>query len=263
MTEQPLVKMEKICKSFGHVRALQEVDLDLGRCEILGLVGDNAAGKSTLMKILSGAYQPDSGKIYFEGQEVAFEHPGQARDLGIEMVYQDFALVPTADVSANIFMGRELTRSFLGGLIKILDRASMERQAWDVLERLGIRFDSVHTPTRELSGGQRQAVAIGRSTCFNPKVLIMDEPTANLAVSQVNRLLDLILQFRERGVSIIFTSHRLQDVFAIGDRVIVLKRGRRVGERRIKDTTMNEVIELMTVGYTIREGGGLAVKETE
>ncbi|MGQ9626598.1 MAG: ATP-binding cassette domain-containing protein [Anaerolineae bacterium] len=251
MAEQLLVKMEKISKSFGHVRALQDVDLELYHGEILGLVGDNAAGKSTLMKILSGAYTPDSGRIFFEGEEVRLNDPGQARALGIEMVYQNFALVPTASIFSNIFMGREKVCSFLSGLVKILDRATMERESWQALSQIGARFNSMKDRVRELSGGQQQAVAIARATYFNPKVLIMDEPTASLAVNQVNRLLDWIVKLKERGISIIFTSHRLQDVFSIGDRVMVLRRGRRVGERKIAETTMNEVIELMTVGYHI------------
>ncbi len=253
MAEQPLVKMEKISKSFGHVRALQEVDLELYHGEILGLVGDNAAGKSTLMKVLSGAYTPDSGRIFFEGQEVRLSDPGQARALGIEMIYQNFALVPTASIFANIFMSRERVRSLLGGLVKVLDRASMERESWQALSRVGARFNSMKDRVRELSGGQQQAVAIARATYFNPKVLIMDEPTASLAVSQVNRLLDWIVQLKEMGISIIFTSHRLQDVFSIGDRVMVLRRGLRVGERKIAETTMNEIIEVMTFGHCIEK----------
>jgi simple sugar transport system ATP-binding protein len=251
MTE-PLVRMTQINKSFGHVQALQDVDLELYHGEILGLVGDNAAGKSTLMKCLSGAYLPDSGEIYIGGQYVHFTTPAQARALGIEMIYQNFALVPTASVYENIFMGREATRPILPG-VHVLDRATMEKETWQVIERLGALFESVRIKARELSGGQQQLVAIARATHFNPKVLIMDEPTANLAVKQVERLLELIVQLRYQGISIIFTSHRLQDVFQIGDRVMVLKGGRRVGVRRIKETTMGEVVELMTVGYRFSE----------
>jgi simple sugar transport system ATP-binding protein len=251
MTE-PLVRMEQISKSFGHVQALQDVDLELHHGEILGLVGDNAAGKSTLMKCLSGAYLPDSGEIYVDGQHVHFTTPAQARTLGIEMIYQNFALVPTASVYENIFMGREATRQVLPG-VHVLDRATMEKKTWRAFERLGATFESVRIKARELSGGQQQLVAVARATHFNPKVLIMDEPTANLAVKMVERLLELIVQLRQQGISIIFTSHRLQDVFQIGDRVMVLRRGRCVGVRRIKETAMNEVVELMTVGHRLSE----------
>jgi simple sugar transport system ATP-binding protein len=249
---EPLVRMSQINKTFGHVRALQGVDLELYQGEILGLVGDNAAGKSTLMKCLSGAYLPDSGEIYIDEERVQFTTPAQARALGIEMVYQNFALVPTASVYENIFMGREATHQVLPG-IRILDRATMEKETWQVFERLGATFESVRIRAQELSGGQQQLVAIARATYFKPKVLIMDEPTANLAVKMVDRLLELIVQLRGQGISIIFTSHRLQDVFQIGDRVMVLKGGRRVGVRRIKEVTMNEVVELMTVGHRLAE----------
>ena len=244
----PAVAMKGISKAFGGVRALEQVDLALMRAEILGLVGDNAAGKSTLMKILSGVLVPDAGQIMVDGAEVRFRGPMDARERGIEMIYQDFALCPNLSVAGNIFLGRERARSCLGGLIRILDWKGMEAQARQILDRLHIRIDSVRHTVEYLSGGQRQAVAIGRAIGFNARVLIMDEPTANLAVKEVGKVLDFACQARHEGISTIFISHRLQDIFTIGDRVMVLKRGQCVGVRRIADTTMDELVNLIVKG---------------
>lgn len=244
----PAVAMRGIAKSFGAVRALEGVDVDLHPGEILGLVGDNAAGKSTLMKILSGVLLPDEGRILLDGTEVHLRGPLDARRLGIEMIYQDFALCPNLSAASNIFLGREVVRSYWGGLVRLLDWRGMEAQASRILDRIQIHIESVRHTVEYLSGGQQQAVAIGRAIGFNARVLIMDEPTASLAVKEVGKVLDFARDARSRGISIIFISHRLQDIFAIGDRVMVLKRGRSVGVRRLDQTSMDEVVSLIVKG---------------
>ena len=245
MNNGSLVRMEEIVKRFGAVEALKGVDLDLREGEVLGLVGDNAAGKSTLMKVLTGVHQPDGGRIFFEGRPVHFRDPHDSRALGIEMIYQDLALVPSLDVVANVFLGREKVRPVLGGLIRRLDERAMEAATWDVMRRLKINMDSVRKPVSLFSGGQQQAVAIGRAMSFNARAIIMDEPTANLAVREVGKVLDLVRELRSRRVSVILISHRLQDIFAVADRVMVLYGGRGAGVRRVSDTTMDEVVWLI------------------
>ncbi|MBI4757992.1 MAG: sugar ABC transporter ATP-binding protein [Chloroflexi bacterium] len=241
----PLVEMRGISKSFGPVQALHKVHLSLYPREVLGLVGDNAAGKSTLMKILTGAYQPDEGEIYLEGKRVRFASPHDSRAMGIEMVYQDLALAGNLSVTANVFLGREPTRSALGGLVRFMDERQMEEEAQRLLHRLRINIGSVRLRVESLSGGQRQSVAIGRATAFEAKVVIMDEPTAALAVREVGKVLELIQVLREHCVAVILISHRLQDVFAVADRIMVLRRGVKVGDRPTAKTNMDEVVGLM------------------
>ncbi len=225
----PIVEMRGIRKSFGAVQALRGVDLSLGHNEVLGLVGDNAAGKSTLMKILSGAYLPDEGEIFVEGQRAHIRQPEDSRRLGIEMVYQDFALANNLDVAANVFLGREIVRLNLG-LIKVMDQRRMAQESRRLMERLRIDIASVRLKVENLSGGQRQAVAIGRATAFNARIIIMDEPTAALSVAAVDEVLDLIRQLKEQGASIIIISHRLEDIYQVSDRVVVMRQGRKVAD---------------------------------
>ena len=233
MTEAaPIVEMRGIKKSFGAVQALRGVDLVLRHNEVLGLVGDNAAGKSTLMKVLSGAYIPDAGEILIEGKPADIAKPEDSRSLGIEMVYQDFALANNLDVAANLFLGREAVRWRLGP-IRVLDRQFMEQRSRHVIDSLKINVDSVRLKVQNLSGGQRQAVAIGRATAFEAKVIIMDEPTAALSVAAIQQVLDLIETLKAQGCSIIMISHRLEDIFHTGDRVIVLRHGRKVADYAI------------------------------
>jgi ABC-type sugar transport system ATPase subunit len=239
----PLVRMRGIVKSFGAVKALRGAHLDLGHREVLGLVGDNAAGKSTLMKILTGVHKPDEGEIYFDGKRVHFYSPHDSRALGIEMIYQNLALAQNLDVVANVFLGREYKRRIVPGLINWLDEARMERETRSLLERLRINIASVRTNVERMSGGQQQAVAIARAAAFRARVVIMDEPTASLAVKEVGKVLDLIGQLRASGVSVILISHRLQDVFNVCDRVMVLRSGERISERVIKETTMDETVK--------------------
>jgi ABC-type sugar transport system ATPase subunit len=240
---QPLVRMRGMVKSFGAVKALRGANLDLGHREVLGLVGDNAAGKSTLMKVLTGVHRPDEGDIFFDGRQVHFHSPQDSRALGIEMIYQNLALAQNLDVVANVFLGREYKRPVVPGLINWLDETKMERETRSLLDRLRINIASVRTNVERMSGGQQQAVAIARAVAFQARVVIMDEPTASLAVKEVGKVLDLIRQLRDSGVSVILISHRLQDVFNVCDRVMVLRSGERISERVIKETTMDETVK--------------------
>lgn len=242
----PVVEMQGIVKNFGPVRALRGVDLWLDQDEVLGLVGDNGAGKSTLMKVLTGVHQPDGGRIKFEGQPVQFDSPHDSREIGIEMVYQDLALAGNLSVDANIFLGREMRRNYLGGLIKLLDHKGMAREAAQLLERLRIDIKSIEYRVETLSGGQRQAVAVGRSAGFEAKLVIMDEPTAALAVKEVSKVLDLIQGLKDHDVSVILISHRLQDIFAVCDRIMVLRQGQVVGNTSKSETHMDEIVALIT-----------------
>jgi simple sugar transport system ATP-binding protein len=242
MADNYIVEMKNIEKSFGAVRALQSVNLRLAPGEILGLVGDNSAGKSTLMKVLTGAYHRDSGDVLVDGQPTNFRTPHQSRDAGIEMIYQDFALCGNMDVAQNIFLGRWPQRG------PFVDRGKMYSEAADVLRRLNVNVNSVYQKVESLSGGRQQSVAIARAISFNPRVVILDEPTANLSHVSTTRLLETMLELKAQGVAQVIISHRLVDIFEVGDRIMVLKRGENVGERRIKDTSEKEVLELMIVG---------------
>ena len=249
----PLVAMRGIWKAFGAVQALRGVDLELWPGEVLGLVGDNAAGKSTLMKVLTGVHRPDAGEIVLADRRVAFHSPRDSRALGIEMIYQNLALAPNLDVVANVFLGREVTRRALPHAVEWLDERRMESETRSLLDRLRITIDSVRRPVERLSGGQQQAVAIARAVAFQARVVIMDEPTASLAVKEVGKVLDLVGALRGKGVSVILISHRLQDIFTVADRVMVLLGGQCVAVRRVAETTMDEVVKHI-VGA---EAGGL------
>lgn len=243
-TSVPVLEMKGMSKSFGAVKAVQSVDLILHHAEILGLVGDNAAGKSTLMKLLSGVHKADQGEICIEGSAVRIESPIDARHLGIEMIYQDFSLVPNLSISDNIFLGKEETRSFIG--LRILNRKKMEEVSRKSLSETNIEIESVNRIVIQLSGGQMQAVAIARATTFDAKIIIMDEPTASLSVKVIPQFLDLMRQLRDAGKSIILITHRLQDIFAVCNRVIVLRHGVCVGVSPIHETSVDEVIGLIT-----------------
>ncbi len=242
MSAAPIVEMRHISKTFGAVRALVNVDLVLFPGEILGLVGDNSAGKSTLMKILTGAYQRDAGEVLVAGEKTHFKSPHESRAVGIEMIYQDFALCGNMDVGQNIFLGRWPRRGFF------VDRRKMYSEADRVLKRLKVDVNSVYQRVESLSGGRQQSVAIARAISFQPKVIVLDEPTANLSVVATERLLETMQELRKQHVAQIIISHRLQDIFAVGDRVMVLKRGHHVGERHIQETTEDEVLGLIVRG---------------
>ncbi len=245
MTDVPLVEMKDIRKNFGAVQALKGVDLILNHNQVLGLIGDNAAGKSTLMKVLSGAYVADEGNILFEGQPVHIAKPEDSRHLGIEMVYQDFALAGNIDVAGNIFLGRERTFGGLGKVLRVMDRRGMNQESRQLLDRLKIEVESVRQRVDELSGGQRQAVAIGRATAFNAKAVIMDEPTASLSVSAIEKVLELIKQLKDHHVAVIIISHRLEDILTVSDRIMVLRLGRRVGDLENKELSKDDLVAYM------------------
>lgn len=228
-----VVEMRGIKKHFGAVQALRGVDLALHRNEVLGLMGDNAAGKSTLMKVLSGAYSPNDGGIFIEGEAVHFSSPMDARRMGIEMVYQDYALSNNLDVAANVFMGREAVQFSLGPF-RVMDDAYMELETKKLLDRLRIDIPSVRQKVERLSGGQRQAVAIARATAFDARVIIMDEPTAALSVAAIDKVIDLIHQLKGQGSSVIIISHRLEDIYRVADRMIVLRQGRKVCDTQVE-----------------------------
>ncbi|MBM4424373.1 MAG: sugar ABC transporter ATP-binding protein [Chloroflexi bacterium] len=240
-TTTPLIEARGINKHFGAVTALEDVNLSLMPGEVLGVVGDNGAGKSTLMKILAGLYPPSRGQLIVQGQPVHFSSPKDARDRGIEMVYQDLALAGNLRIDENIFLGREHTRRLLG-VVPIVHHQANMKQAQEHLERLRIQVKSVGQRVEELSGGQRQAVAIARATAFDAKVIIMDEPTAALAIKEVRKVLDLIKDLRTHGIGVILISHRLDDIFYVCDRVMALFHGRNFAEAPLGRTDRNEVI---------------------
>ncbi len=242
----PRVHMAGITKTYGPIRSLRGVDLTLAPGEVLGLVGDNGAGKSTLTKILSGAVSPDRGTIAIDGESVRFAAPADARRMRIEMVYQDLSLCDSVDVAGNLFMGREITRSACG--IRLLDHGAMHRRAQDMLQGLGIRIPDTRALVGNLSGGQRQAIAISRAVSFDPKVLIMDEPTAALAVAEVEAVLGIIRKVSQRGVSVVLITHRLQDLFLVCDRIMVMYEGMNVADPRVSETSLADLVNLI-VGH--------------
>lgn len=244
----PIIEMKNISKNFGGVAALQNVNLTLYEGEVLGLVGDNGAGKSTLIKILSGAIVPDSGEIYFRAQNVQINQPKDAKKLGIETIYQDLALIDNLHVPANVFIGREIRKGFLGRIFRIMDLKQMECETKELLSRLRISIESLRERVGSLSGGQRQSVAIGRAIYFDAKVLIMDEPTAALGVEETEKVHNLIRDLKNRGLSIIVISHNLNDILDISDRIMVLKTGRLVGVRKKETTHKEEIVRMIILG---------------
>ena len=239
----PIIEMRGIQKHFGAVHALRNVNFHLMPGEILGLVGDNSAGKSTLMKVLTGAYTRDSGDVLVDGQETHFRTPLDSRKLGIEMIYQDFALCGNMDIGQNIFLGRWPRKAGL-----FVDRERMYADASEVLRRLKVDVNSVYQKVESLSGGRQQSVAIARAISFNPKLVVLDEPTANLSVMATERLLETMAELKRQGVAQIIISHRMTDIFEVGDRIMVLKRGQNVGDRYIAHTNEKEVLELIVSG---------------
>ncbi len=236
----PLLEARRITKRFGAITALDGVDLRLFPSEVLGIVGDNGAGKSTLMKVLSGLYAPTEGEIVFDSKPVVLHSPRDAQNIGIEMVYQDLALAGNLPIHENIYLGREPGRKVLG--FTVVDEKLSRRMAMDHLDRLNITVKSVDQSVEELSGGQAQAVAIARATAFEGRVVIMDEPTAALAIREVGKVLDLIKSLKDHGASVMLVSHRMDDVFFVCDRVMALFHGRNFEEAPIAETSRNEVI---------------------
>ncbi|WP_127903911.1 ATP-binding cassette domain-containing protein [Solirhodobacter olei] len=242
----PRIRLRGIRKRFGSVDALRGVDLELFPSECLGLVGDNAAGKSTLTKIISGTYIPDAGTIEIDGEVVRLTGPADARGRNIEMVFQDLSLCDHIDVVGNLFLGRERTRG------PFLDRARMLAEGRQMLDALEIRIPKLTTRVAQLSGGQRQAIAIARAASFRPKVLIMDEPTSALAVAEVEAVLHLINRVKASGVSVILITHRLQDLFRVCDRIAVMYEGTKVAERAIENTDLEDLVKLIVGQGTLQ-----------
>jgi ABC-type sugar transport system ATPase subunit len=235
-----LLELREVRKSFGAIEALRGVTFAFDTGSVVGLVGDNGAGKSTLMKTITGVYTIDGGDIRFDGASLIGKDPGSIRQAGIEMIYQDLALARMRDVASNIFLGRELTRSVLG--VKLIDSKRMRAEAEAMIARLGARIPSVAQVTGQLSGGQQQSVAIARALTFNPKLVIMDEPTAALAVREVEHVLELIRSLKSHGIAVILISHRLTDVFSVCDRIVVLRQGTVIADDATRDTSMNAVV---------------------
>ena len=240
---QDLLELREISKSFGAIQAVSNVSLTISPGEVVGLMGDNGAGKSTLVNIVAGNYPPSAGKIFMENERVRFARPLDARRHGIEVVFQDLALCDHLSAVHNIFLGRELTKRF--GPLRILDSKAM----YEIAEKLFRELKSETRPrdlVRNMSGGQRQAVAIARTRLSSPKLVLMDEPTAAISVRQVGEVLDLIRRLREEGIAILLISHRMPDVFSVSDRIVVLRRGVKVADRLAVDSSPEEVTGLIT-----------------
>jgi fructose transport system ATP-binding protein len=245
---QPVLQARGLVKRYGRVVALDNADFDLMPGEILAVIGDNGAGKSTLIKALCGAIAPDEGEIRLEGRTVNFTSPMQARDAGIETVYQNLALSPALSISDNMFLGREIRKKGpMGSIFRMLDRKTMEKKARDMLSELGLMtIQNITQAVETLSGGQRQGVAVARAAAFGSKVVIMDEPTAALGVKESRKVLELILDVRRRGLPIVLISHNMPHVFEVADRIHIHRLGKRIAIIRPKDYTMSDAVALMT-----------------
>jgi D-xylose transport system ATP-binding protein len=235
-----VLRADGISKHYGHVTALDNVSLSIGEGEIVALVGDNGAGKSTMISILTGLVQPDAGTLQLDGDEVFIESPRHAQELGIATVFQNLALVNQREVAANLFLGREPTKFGL-----IVDRRRMVKEAAAAVSRLRVGLPNVRALAGDLSGGQRQAVAVARAIIGGGRVLLMDEPTAALGVRETRRVIEFVKELRSQGMSILLISHNMQDVFELADRVVIFRQGKKVGERVISETTMDEVVGLI------------------
>lgn len=239
-----LVETKNITKRFGGLTAVDKVSFGVAAGEIVAVLGDNGAGKSTLIKMISGVHQPDGGQIFIQGKEVDIHSPMDALSMGIETIYQDLALAENMNVYSNIFLGREKTKK-AWGIFDVLDSEFMFNESQGVLEKLNIKVPSLRNNVRTLSGGQRQAVAISRSIYWNAKFLIMDEPTAALGVAQQHQVLDLVKSLKDHGLGIIIISHQMHDVFAVADRIVVMRRGEKVGDLKKEETNPDEVVNLI------------------
>jgi len=242
----PVLALEKVSKSFGPVQALQDVDFEVRPGEVVALVGDNGAGKSTLVKAIAGIHAIDSGRIVFEGQPARIATPTDAVHLGIATVYQDLALCDNLDVVENLFLGREERAGGIAAITRQLDETSMERQSHELLNTLAVTIVDVRSEVGTLSGGQRQQVAIARSLLGDPKVVLLDEPTAALGVRQTAQVLNLIRRLKEQGHGVVVISHNLADVFEVADRIFVLRLGRKSGVYDAKETTHEEIVGAIT-----------------
>jgi simple sugar transport system ATP-binding protein len=242
---QPLIRCEGVEKWYGSVHALKGVDFHAERAEVVGLVGDNGAGKSTLIKLLSGAHQPDAGRIFVEGMEVKLSSPKVAMSLGVETIYQYTAMVPQMSIARNIFIGREPLGPWQLAGIGLMDRQQMADHAIKSLTNIDLRSRSPETTVEELSGGQRQGVAIARAMYFKSKVLILDEPTNHLSVKETNKVLNYVVSLRDQGITSIFISHNLHHIYPIADRIVAMARGEKIADLRKSDTTIEDLTDLI------------------
>jgi D-xylose transport system ATP-binding protein len=261
--DAPLLELDGVSKRFGPVQALDRVDFALHGGEVVGLVGDNGAGKSTMVKAIAGIHRPDAGRLRFRGEEVSISRPQDAVALGIATVYQDLALCDNLDVVANLFLGREKVSPGPGQISRQLDEALMEHRTAEMLSGLSVTIPSLRSEVGTLSGGQRQQVAVARSLLGEPKVVLLDEPTAALGVAQTAQVLDLIRQLRERGLGVVVISHNLADVFAVADRIFVLRLGRAAGSYEAEATTEEHVVSAITGAGGDRQGEGATGSEGE
>ncbi len=257
-TAQPVLQAKAIVKTYGHVVALDAVDLELYPGEVLAVIGDNGAGKSTLIKCLSGAESPSTGTILLDGAEVHFRSPQDARAQGIEAVYQTLAVAPALDIASNLYLGREIRRAgFLGSVLRMLDGPGMRKAAKAQMSALGIgTLQDMGAAVESLSGGQRQAVAVARAAAFSSKVIILDEPTAALGVKESNQVLKLIQSIRERGLPVILISHNMPQVFEVADRIHIQRLGKRAAVVDPKQISMNDAVAVMTGALQLAPGGG-------
>jgi simple sugar transport system ATP-binding protein len=253
---QPVLEARGIVKTFGRVVALNGANFTVYPGEVVALVGDNGAGKSTLVKTLVGVHPPDRGEILFEGREVDIHTPQQARDIGIETVYQDLALAAEIDPAANMFLGREILRTGPLGRLGFLDKAAMRRRSEEAFRNLGVRIQDTGAPVANMSGGQRQGIAISRAVTWASKVVFMDEPTAALGVVQTRNVLDQIRRVRDQGLSIVLISHNMPEVFEVADRIEVLRLGERVARLRPSEVTMEDIVSAMTGALSFHEEDG-------
>lgn len=249
--DQPLLEARGLSRSFGTVRALDNVDFEAYAGEVTALIGDNGAGKSTLVKALSGNLQVDTGQILFEGKPLDTSNPSAVSALGIETVFQDLALAPHLDPVQNMFLGREVPRRGVGGMLGMMNRKEMVKQSKLAFEELGATVASLTSPVGEMSGGQRQAVAIARAVHWASRVIFLDEPTAALGVRQTKNVLETIKRVRDKGLAQVFISHSMPHVMEVADRIEVLRLGRRVASLKTKDTSMEELVGLMTGAVTM------------
>lgn len=243
MTEpSPVLSLRNIHKAFGGLIAVQDFSLDLYPSKIVALVGDNGAGKSTIVKIISGIYRPNSGEIRLEGSSVSFLDASSSRNKGIEVVHQDLALVDEQPVYMNMFLGQELIKKPFG----LLDKSRMRQESQDLVDALDVRIPSANSTIRDLSGGQRQGIAIARAVHWASKLILLDEPTAALGVAETKKVEELVSSLRERNLAILLISHSLDQVFRLSDRIVVLRRGQQVGIRETSETDKNEIISMIT-----------------
>jgi D-xylose transport system ATP-binding protein len=244
--KKPILQLHGVSKRFGAVQALQDVDFEVYHGEVVGLVGDNGAGKSTLVKVMSGVHPPDTGKVFFDGREVTINSPRDSTNLGIETVYQDLALCDNLDVVANLYVGRELKKPVLPGLLHRLEEIAMEKNTIRLLNELHIPIPSVRNLIASMSGGQRQSVAVTRAVMWDCKIALLDEPTAALGVEQTRQVKNLILKLKERSLGVVVISHNLAEILDITDRIIVLRLARRVATFDTKSIRPEQVVAAIT-----------------